>query len=74
MVSGIIGFLATTVLYPLGRCLGEPTLCCATYMGIHGTEEPIGKAGLTGLAAVWPAAFCYAIIVYPCVGIIHRMF
>ena len=71
--SAFIGFFVTIVMFPvIGSVVAR--MCVAMRTWAYENAEPLERSNLVGIAAIWPVAFCYAVVVYPCVGIIHRIF
>jgi hypothetical protein len=72
--AGFVAFLPTMVLYPL---LGAVvvTACSGLRDWAHeGNAPSLERAQRVAMAAFWPLVGCYALVVYPCVGVINRAF
>lgn len=74
LLSVVVG-AATPFVWPLiGAAIIDLHRALRKWAFEGETMEVISKAHLVMLAAAWPVTLFYALVVYPCVGIVRRQF
>lgn len=71
---GFLLMISTCFLYPVLGAFAVGLIEATRAWAYSGSQDEWTRAHRLMLAAVWPFSFLVGMILYPCLGLIHRLF